>query len=135
MENSPPPPHTHDVEETISSNLVSLARERLQDGRGEWRLAEGEAWDLLAEEKSGWVGLKETSPTLGQSQAHWTVREAQETPGLNQHTTWKGGKLLTSVVIESLWPTQPVSVISSRTLSAGLEECFSSPFGREKTEV
>lgn len=57
---------------------------------------------------AGWVGLKETSPTLGQSQAHWTVRKAKETPGLSQYTTWEGGELLTSVVIESLSSTQPL---------------------------
>lgn len=106
--------HWKGVEETISANLVSLAGERMQDGRGDL-LRRREAWDLLAEEKNRWVGLKETSPTLGQSQAHWTVREAKETPGLNQHTTWEGGKLLTSVVIVSLSSTQPLPSLAHLT--------------------
>lgn len=116
------------LEESISSNLVSLAGERVQDGTGEWR--PGEAWDLLAEENR-WVGLREPSPALGQS---WARRTVRETPGLNQPTTWEGGELLTSVVIDSL-PSPAASLTTSLGLSAGLEECFSSPFGREKTEV
>lgn len=43
---------------------------------------------MLVEEKNRWVGLKETSPTFRQPQALWAVREAKETPGLNQLTTW-----------------------------------------------
>lgn len=80
---------------------------RMGGESGDW-LKGKEGWDLLAEEKNRWVGPKETSPTLRQSQAHRTVREAKETPGLNQRTTWKGGKLLTSVVIESFSSTQPL---------------------------
>lgn len=43
---------------------------------------------MLVEEKNRWVGLKETSPMFRQPQALWAVREAKETPGLNQLTTW-----------------------------------------------